>query len=78
MTYQEKISRLNKLDKELTATRSKLNKRRAELRKQKLERRKREFDKMPLEERSIFEKLGWSPYQEGKIIYRLGGAFKVK
>ena len=74
MTNEEKWARF---DKELARTKSKVNKRRAELRAEDLERRKKEFDKLPKKQREIREAIGWSPYQDGKVIRRECGAIKA-
>ena len=74
MTNEAKRARL---DRELARAKSKVNKRRAELREKALERRKKEFDKLPQKQREIREAIGWSPYQDGKVIRRECGAIKA-
>ena len=73
MNKDDERKRFDRFDRELVEVRAKLNMRRAELREQELERRKREFDRMPLELRKAYESVGWSPYQDGAIVYRLAG-----
>ena len=63
-------ARLAKLEKGIEELRKKLEARRAEL-------RKREFDKLPAETRKAFETVGWSPYQEGQVVYRECGSFRA-
>ncbi len=78
MTIEEESARLNKLEKGIAEAKTKLNKRRAELREKDFERRKAEFDKLPLKERRIREAIGWSPYQDGEVIYRTCGEILPK
>lgn len=75
MTNEEKLARL---EKGIAEVRTKLNKRRAELREKDLEHRKKKFDRMPMELRKAFESVGWSPYQNGKMIRRECGRIEVK
>lgn len=74
MTNEERMA---KFERELARTKAKVNKRRADLKAKELERRKKEFDKLPQKQREIREAIGWSPYQDGKVIRRECGAIKA-